>query len=443
RQNIRGEDFLGMFTLINGLLHCIVSIIIYRVNESDKNLFYFTAGLAVAFLTIAIPVQFDGNWVTMLWSAEAVVLFWVGRTRSTFLYELLSYILMVLAFFCISIGWKTGYHTDGVWSEGEKLTPLFNMNFLTSMLFIASFAYIIVLNLKRKITSAPEWQLSILRVMDFIIPSIFLIVLYFTFSLEISAYWNQLFIAGSVNINDPVSGLQHYSNENINHYKTISILVYSMVFLAMLSFVNILRLKKSVLGLINLGFSLAAVGLCLSVGLIALGSLRESYLGQELSKYFYRGIMLIGIRYVLFAFLAILLFSVYRYIKQDFLGTDLHIEFDLFLHITLLTIVSNELINWMDLSGSEQSYKLGLSILFGLYSVFLIALGIWKKKLHLRIGAIVLFSLTLLKLFFYDLSSLDTIAKTIVFVVLGVLLLIISFLYTKYRKVLFEDHKDE
>ena len=57
----------------------------------------------------------------------------------------------------------------------------------------------------------------------------------------------------------------------------------------------------------------------------------------------------------------------------------------------------------------------------------------------MRIAAIVLVALTLLKLFFYDLSSLDTIAKTIVFVVLGVLLLIISFLYTKYRKVIFGD----
>ena len=81
-------------------------------------------------------------------------------------------------------------------------------------------------------------------------------------------------------------------------------------------------------------------------------------------------------------------------------------------------------------------------VLYGLALGLLIALGIWKKKLHLRIGAIVLFGLTLLKLFFYDLSSLNTISKTIVFVVLGILLLIISFLYTKYRKVIFEDKNE-
>lgn len=57
----------------------------------------------------------------------------------------------------------------------------------------------------------------------------------------------------------------------------------------------------------------------------------------------------------------------------------------------------------------------------------------------MRVGAIVLFGITLIKLFFYDISHLNTIAKTIVFVSLGVLLLIISFLYTKYKYLISED----
>jgi uncharacterized membrane protein len=129
----------------------------------------------------------------------------------------------------------------------------------------------------------------------------------------------------------------------------------------------------------------------------------------------------------------------YRYVKQEFLDVDFRKEFDIFLHVVILTIAGNELINWMDLSHSGQSYKLGLSILFGAYSLLLIAVGIWKHKLHLRIMAIVVFAATLVKLFFYDLSSLDTISKTIVFVVLGILLLIISFLYNKFKHIIFED----
>ena len=93
----------------------------------------------------------------------------------------------------------------------------------------------------------------------------------------------------------------------------------------------------------------------------------------------------------------------------------------------------------MDIYEPGQSYKLGLSILFGIYALLLVALGIWKRKTHLRIAAMVLFASTLLKLFFYDLTDLDTISKTIVFVILGILLLIISFLYNKYKGLIFND----
>jgi uncharacterized membrane protein len=442
-RHIRGEDFQGLFTLGNGLIHFIVSIIIYRQKQADRNLFYFTAGLAIAFLTIAIPVQLNGNWVTMLWSAEAAVLFWIGRTRKTVAYELLSYALMVLAFFCIVAGWPAAYHTIHPSENAARIFPLLNINFLTSLLFIASFAYINILNGNPRFTSPMSRQKSLLQAINFAMPGMLLIVLYFAFYMEIECFWNQLYTHTMVSVDKGLTGIQQYSNDSIHGYKTISIFVFSFLFLSLLSFVNILKLKKSILGLINLGFCLAAVGLFLTVGLFALGSLRESYLSQALSEYFYRGIMDIGIRYIAFVFLALMLFAVYKYVSQEFLDTDLKTEFDLFLHITVLTIVSNELINWMDLFRSEQSYKLGLSILFGVYALLLIALGIWKKKLHLRIGAIVLFSATLIKLFFYDLSSLDTISKTIVFVVLGVLLLISSFLYNKYRKVIFEDQRKD
>jgi len=421
-----GEEYLGLWTLGNALINFVASILIFRQKEHDRNLFYFSAALVITFLTIAIPVQLEGNWVTLFWSVEAALLFWIGRTKNGAPYELLSYPLMALAFFSVVTHWPELYHMLKNLPEGGKIMPVFNMNFLTSMFFVASFGFIEIINVNKRFVSPLSEREDLLRTMDFVIPSMLLLVLYLSFYMEISTYWNQ-----------------QPDNYNIPRYKTISILLYSMLFVSLLSFVNIYRLQKSLLGLINLGFSLAVAGLFLSLGLIAIGALRETYLGKEVSEAVYRGSMLIGIRYVCFGFLGLMLFTVYRYVHSEFIGANLGIEFDIFLHIVLLTVLSNELINWMDLSGSEQSYKLGLSILFGVYSLLLIILGIWKKKLHLRIGAIVLFSLTLLKLFFYDLSSLDTIAKTIVFVVLGILLLIISFLYAKYKHVIFEEAKDE
>jgi uncharacterized membrane protein len=173
-----------------------------------------------------------------------------------------------------------------------------------------------------------------------------------------------------------------------------------------------------------------------------LGELRESYLDQTLGEFYKIGVFNVGIRYISFVLAGFLLYACYRLLKTDFMNWRSAMGFDILLHITVLWIASSELISWMDIAASTQSYKLGLSILWGVYALLLIALGIWKKKKHLRIGAIILFGITLIKLFFYDISHLNTIAKTIVFVSLGVLLLIISFLYNKYKHIISDEAKE-
>ena len=59
----------------------------------------------------------------------------------------------------------------------------------------------------------------------------------------------------------------------------------------------------------------------------------------------------------------------------------------------------------------------------------------------IRIAAISLFGLTLLKLFLYDIAHLSTISKTIVFISLGLILLVISFIYNKYKHLIFDEKK--
>ena len=164
-------------------------------------------------------------------------------------------------------------------------------------------------------------------------------------------------------------------------------------------------------------------------------------MSQDVAEYYQRGIFQILIRYISFVFFSLIIFSSYKYIKQTFMKSNLRMVFDFVLYGSVLWIASSELIHWLDMSDSAESYKLGLSILWGVCSLLLIVLGIWKKKKYLRIGAISIFGVTLLKLFFYDISHLDTIAKTIVFISLGVLLLIISFLYNKYKQIIFDENE--
>jgi hypothetical protein len=149
-RHIGGETYQGLFTLGNAMIYYVASFLIYRRKEADRNLFYFTAGLVITFITIAIPVQFDGNWVSQLWAVEAAALFWIGRTKNTAAYELLAYPLMVLAFFSIAFSWPDAYHIIRHPENSIWITPLFNTNFLTSLIFIASFSFINILNVKKQ-----------------------------------------------------------------------------------------------------------------------------------------------------------------------------------------------------------------------------------------------------------------------------------------------------
>ena len=170
---------------------------------------------------------------------------------------------------------------------------------------------------------------------------------------------------------------------------------------------------------------------------------RADYLAQTNADVFNRGAMHVAVRYFSYAFFAALIFALYKYIKQDFLRevlpeSSLRLASDFVFYFSIWLVASSELINLMDIFGYNDSYKLGLSILWGIYALCLIILGIYQNKKHLRIGAIALFGFTLAKLFFYDIAGLDTISKTVIFVSLGIILLVVSFLYNKYKNLIFE-----
>ena len=74
----------------------------YLVYLVDKNLYYLVLGLAITYITITIPVELNGNWVTLLWGAESVLLFWIGRTKKVNFYEYFSYPLIILTFLSLA-----------------------------------------------------------------------------------------------------------------------------------------------------------------------------------------------------------------------------------------------------------------------------------------------------------------------------------------------------
>ncbi|MGC1684038.1 MAG: DUF2339 domain-containing protein, partial [Candidatus Acidiferrales bacterium] len=79
--------------------------------------------------------------------------------------------------------------------------------------------------------------------------------------------------------------------------------------------------------------------------------------------------------------------------------------------------------------GLAQS--LGLSILWTCYATGLIVVGLVRKSALLRWQALALFGVVLVKVFLYDLSFLQRFYRILSFLVLGLLLLLVSFLYQR------------
>jgi hypothetical protein len=85
--------------------------------------------------------------------------------------------------------------------------------------------------------------------------------------------------------------------------------------------------------------------------------------------------------------------------------------------------------------------KTGLPILWGLCSFTIMWLGMHYKYRTLRIISLSLFTLTLLKLFIFDIRNIPAGGKIAAFFCLGVLLLVVSFMYQRLKKIIIDEEK--
>ncbi|MBA0085226.1 MAG: DUF2339 domain-containing protein, partial [Acidobacteria bacterium Pan2503] len=80
---------------------------------------------------------------------------------------------------------------------------------------------------------------------------------------------------------------------------------------------------------------------------------------------------------------------------------------------------------------SRLAQHLSLSILWTAYASALIALGIHRKSVLLRWQALSLFGFVVIKVFIYDSSFLERFYRIVSFFILGLVLLVVSFLYQR------------
>ena len=424
--NTKLDTYLGLFTLFNAVIHFVVLFFIKSKKLADSTLFYSTLGMVFTFITIAIPIQLDGSWVTLLWIAQGTILFWIGKTKNIPIYEKISLPILGLSFLSLLEDWSFYRYAN----NGD-IQAFWNINFLTGILAILGYGFVVYLSRKHPDAEIEKFS-PFNTIKSFYLPALLVLTAYLTFRNEIAYYFDYWYESSSVLVREKGDEYNDYNND-IGIFRNIYLLAYSLVFFGGMALLNFYKFKNKILGVSSIVIGLLVLFAAQTYGLGELGELRYSYINGHYSKYFDVSINYILVRYLLWGAAGFTLWAIFKNTKSIIENTKFHIFLEMVIHISILNFLSNELVTWMDIAGYQDVFKLGLSILWSVYSLLLVGLGIYQKKKHLRIFALVLFGITLAKLFLYDISNLSTISKTVVLIVLGLLLLTISFLYNKFK----------
>ena len=106
-----------------------------------------------------------------------------------------------------------------------------------------------------------------------------------------------------------------------------------------------------------------------------------------------------------------------------------------------------EILGWVARSAAPENQlsieTIAISILFGVYAVILVSIGVALRSQINRLTGLGLFGIVILKLYFFDVWQLGRPYQIAAFVILGILLLSTSFLYSHFRRLIETWWKDD
>jgi uncharacterized membrane protein len=132
---------LGFCSVLVALIYMIVAYLVNKTNYSDKALNIFLPGLAVVFLSIAVPLQFSGPWIAVAWFVESVALYVIASVISNRGFQVMGVIVYCLGLLDL-FTWTVSDYTK------EAFVPIFNKNFIVFVLAVIV-AYIIAYMYKK------------------------------------------------------------------------------------------------------------------------------------------------------------------------------------------------------------------------------------------------------------------------------------------------------
>ncbi len=390
--------WMGGFTLLLSVFYGLLGYGILMRYREQVHLSLFAVGIALVFLTIAVPVQLGGPWISVAWAAEAVALIWLS-----FNLGMRQLRWFGMAVFLAFATWLLVVDTpEAFWGHRDTFFNPAIISYAFAVVATYLAAYLVWRNREKLL----EWESRLFS--GFLISGNLFLTL--AVPVQASGAWIPIVWA--------LEG----------------------VALMYLSFR---------LGLVELRWFSAGVFALTAVRLLAFDTIIFDgiiYLSAEMESY--RPI--INLHFLAFAVaigaLYLSAYALWRWRDQCFLPEERFFlpAFLVAANVLTLWILSVEVIEAIDrryffdvapdVAGNVIS--LSLSVLWAVYAAVLIVLGIVRRDRYVRLAGLGLLAVPVIKLFAYDAFELEQVYRVVAFIGLGALLVIGGFLYQRYSRVI-------
>lgn len=362
----------------------------FRV-EGQDTLRNLMLGLAVTFASMGIPILFSAANVLMVWAAESVLLLWLFTKEKNRIYELASAVLLLL-----TLGALAYYRTTDTFIHDTGDSLFFNgAFFVTTFVSIAYYVVAVIMQFNKELFSDTK------RLIAYTPCNAIAYALGFSI----------LFLAFRDNF--------HFHLEQpISEYA--SLLTANIMLLG-----GALILRKR--------FEISENKLAYEISLYLAGILFAmtvwNYTAPE--GLLLRWLMaLVTIAYMAYCMRGQLLVTSNQ--------RNLHIEYSIISTLMWLTLTRLLLITF-----NEVNFSTAFSLSLGIAAFILMCIGMRYHSKEIRIVSLAEFGIIIGKLILNDVWAMPALGKIIVFISLGAILLILSFLYQKLKDALFNEKEQE
>ena len=362
----------------------------FRV-EGQDTLRNLMLGLAVTFASMGIPILFSAANVLMVWAAESVLLLWLFTKEKNRIYELASAVLLLL-----TLGALAYYRTTDTFIHDTGDSLFFNgAFFVTTFVSIAYYVVAVIMQFNKELFSDTK------RLIAYTPCNTIAYALGFSI----------LFLAFRDNF--------HFHLEQpISEYA--SLLTANIMLLG-----GALILRKR--------FEISENKLAYEISLYLAGILFAmtvwNYTAPE--GLLLRWLMaLVTIAYMAYCMRGQLLVTSNQ--------RNLHTEYSIISTLMWLTLTRLLLITF-----NEVNFSTAFSLSLGIAAFILMCIGMRYHSKEIRIVSLAEFGIVIGKLILNDVWAMPSLGKIIVFISLGAILLILSFLYQKLKDALFNEKEQE